>query len=245
MILELDVGNSRIKWRHFSSVHGETVLSGHTVELNEIPAMERDNGRFSRIRLASVRDLEKTARISKAMEERWGITPEVATVKSHCAGVSNSYKETEKMGVDRWLAMLAAFHRAGEACLVVDCGTALTVDMLDDKGHHLGGYIVPGLELSRKALLSNTGIRVDTAFRNDSITPGTFTESAIAGGTLAMLTALIEASVRRGSASARGTSHCFLTGGDATVLVQHLRLENCTLELAPDLVLDGLQFALP
>ncbi|MDP1069535.1 type III pantothenate kinase, partial [Klebsiella pneumoniae] len=77
-----------------------------------------------------------------------------------------------RMGVDRWLAMLAAWQRVGQSCWVVDCGSAITLDLLDAEGRHQGGYILPGLRLMQQSLLGNTAeVRVDRDVEHYSVAP--------------------------------------------------------------------------
>jgi len=72
-------------------------------------------------------------------------------------GVINAYATPNILGIDRWLAAVEAYHCAsGTACAVFDLGTAITMDVVDASGQHLGGYIVPGLSLMRESLLKNT-----------------------------------------------------------------------------------------
>ena len=87
----------------------------------------------------------------------WPDVAMVLPVATACGfGVKNAYPQPEKLGVDRWLNLLAA-HRyyPGQSC-IVDCGTAITLDVLAADGQHQGGLICPGLQLMKKALTANT-----------------------------------------------------------------------------------------
>src|SRR5690606_16101045 len=108
--------------------------------------------RVTRMLVASVRGDGFKKVFSSVMTEKWHLQPEFATVTASCAGVQNGYVVPEKLGVDRWLALLAAYTTAAGPCCVVDCGTTITVDFVDRTGRHRGGYIVPGLHLMRDAL---------------------------------------------------------------------------------------------
>ena len=147
------------------------------------------------------------------------------------------------MGVDRWLAMIAAFNRQKRACVVVDAGTALTIDLVADDGRHQGGYILAGLSLAVKALESNTGI----ALRNRNFSPlsgpGTSTEQAVLGGALNSTVSLI-LEVLGLLRCADSEAIAYLCGGDAELIARALRSRGehgFTVE--PDLVLDGLTYA--
>ena len=89
----------------------------------------------------------------------------------------------ESLGVDRWLALLAAHrHAPTEPLMVLDCGSAITLDLLVVGGRHLGGYIVPGLALMRSSLLSETaGVAVE-ALSSVTSCPGRDTSTAVGHG---------------------------------------------------------------
>ncbi|WP_417664805.1 type III pantothenate kinase [Pseudidiomarina sp.] len=79
----------------------------------------------------------------------------VNSVRSETAafGVKNSYSEPSNLGVDRWLAMLGAFDEQPKATVIIDAGTAITVDWVDEHGQHLGGWIAPGVNLMKTSVL--------------------------------------------------------------------------------------------
>jgi type III pantothenate kinase len=239
VILELDIGNSRIKWRTLAA-QGQPVARGHRsrrglpgeVSWGELlPAQG-----VRRMRVSNVAGPEVAAHLDRWARDTLGIVPEYARATVCIAGVTSGYREPEKLGVDRWLALLAAWHELGRACVVVDAGTAVTVDVLDGSGAHQGGYIVPGLTLMLDALLSGTsGVRL-SAGPVASLAAGTCTSDAVLQGCTAMTVALIE--------RARGGSELplVLTGGDAELLAPWLAAPSL---LRPELVLDGLGLALP
>ena len=97
---------------------------------------------------SGVKQLQMATRVSQMLiqqaQQLWGITPEVALVQRGVAGVKPSYSDLSRLGVDRWLAMLAAFSVTQSECVVMSAGSALTADWLDASGNHLGGVIAPG-----------------------------------------------------------------------------------------------------
>ena len=240
MILELDIGNSRIKWRTLSA-QGQPVARGHGSR-RDLPGGEVSwddllpaRG-IRRMRVANVAGPEVAVHLGRWARDALGIVPEYARATACIAGVASGYREPEKLGVDRWLALLAGWHELGRACAVVDAGTAVTIDVLDDSGAHQGGYIVPGLTLMLNALLSGTsGVRLD-AGPVVSLAAGNCTSDAVLRGCTAMTVALIER-VRSGS-----ELPLVLTGGDAGLLAPWLTAPSL---LRPELVLDGLALALP
>jgi type III pantothenate kinase len=137
--------------------------------------------------------------------------------------------------------MLAARAAAPSACLVVDCGTALTLDRVSAEGEHEGGFILPGLALMRRSLEENTRIRLDSSYVPGSIELGNSTDAAVYHGTLAAAVALIQvqwSELNQASTPAR----LVLTGGGAGELSRQLQAQAA--ETVPDLVLDGLQYAI-
>jgi type III pantothenate kinase len=239
MILELDIGNSRIKWRTLA--HGQRVAHGHRSR-RDLPGGEVPWGELlpaqgvRRIRVSNVAGPEVAAHLDRWARDVLGIVPEYARATARTAGVTSGYGEPEKLGVDRWLALLAAWQELDRACVVVDAGTAVTVDVLDGSGTHQGGYIVPGLTLMLNALLSGTsGVRL-SAGPVASLAAGNCTSDAVLQGCTAMTVALIERA-RSGS-----ELPLVLTGGDAELLAPWLAAPSL---LCPELVLDGLGLALP
>ena len=146
MILQLDMGNSATKWRLDST-------RGRLVEGSLLPALET---RPAAVWVASVADANREAELASEAKARWGLAPWFARSSAAACGVSNSYAEPERMGVDRWLAMIAAYQRiAGPVC-VIDAGSALTIDFVATDGRHRGGYILPGMAMMERSLLGET-----------------------------------------------------------------------------------------
>src|SRR5262249_50802807 len=84
------------------------------------------------------------------------INPEFVVVRAEQFGVRCAYADPSRLGVDRWVAVLAAHHLAPGAACVIDAGTAVTFDAVDARGQRLGGLILPGPRLLASALDRNT-----------------------------------------------------------------------------------------
>ena len=234
--LDLDIGNSRTKWR-FADASG-------SLKSPRIPTLADMAERPDRVRISAVAGVRE--RLTTTVEARFGVVPEFAEVGRELGGVTCCYNDPKRLGVDRWLAMVAAWQCAPGAVAVVDAGTAITVDLVDGEGQHQGGYIVPGIGLMRRSLAGETRdlpLPQPVARPDDGFPPpGKSTDAAIAGGTLAMPIGLVDAVLARFAASAQADITTFLCGGDAHLL--HGRLSSPT-RIAPNLVLDGLAIALP
>lgn len=245
-ILDLDMGNSRIKWRLGTSRGaGKPILQGVAENFQALFAALADR-QPARVRVSSVRRGEALKELTLEVRQSWNLDTEVAQVKRSWQGLSVAYADLARLGVDRWLAMLAAFRQVQASVVVVDCGTALTVDLVDDSGQHRGGYIVPGLGLAPRALTDNTGIRLESA-PAWAMTPGNSSEAAVYNGTLVMLVGLLEQVLgRQIPGLALGAEPALIfTGGDAALISSHMSGLPQETYFEPDLVLDGLAVALP
>jgi type III pantothenate kinase len=253
MILELDAGNTRIKWRlrqrNERNTHWFNVAEGFVNALERTPSVfielgkQLENlpvGNINRMLVASVRGEGFKTAFSSLMTEKWHLQPEFAVSSKQCCGVINAYADVGKLGVDRWLAMLAAYHRKGEACCIVDCGTAIKVDLVSKNGQHQGGYIVPGLQLLKDALATRSKALATDPAGWDETEPGTSTYSAVHNGILRCVLGFLR-DIHLQSMNCGVLYRWYLTGGDAVVLLPHLNWE---IQHEPDLVLDGLELAM-
>ncbi len=233
--LQIDLGNSSAKWR---LVNGSEVLA---------------RGRYSRddpasrdalldvapapvaIWVSSVADADRESQLAAMLRERWGVEPWFARTPASCAGLTNSYAEPQRMGVDRWLAMLGARGRNNGRLCVVDAGSALTIDLVDAGGRHEGGFIIPGARLMERALLLDTG-RV--RFEQDpqyNLAPGTSTAQAVRHGIALAQAGAVNLALARAGAPAPALFFC---GGDGALLRGLLGEPGV---FAADLVFEGLQ----
>lgn len=242
MILEIDAGNTSLKWRWRGSA------ANSACGLRQLEAAVAHAGRPDEVLVCNVRGEEFEAELAEWVAGKWELRPRFATVARACAGVTIQYPDPSRLGADRWLAMLAGFKSARGSCAIVDSGTALTIDLLDADGLHLGGYIMPGLEALRTALTRNTSIRLTPSDAAESAAPGNDTGAAVRNGTLFMLCSAVRAALERFEREHRPDEKgpmVILTGGDAALLDASLREEPGPggVLTVPDLVLDGLALA--
>lgn len=227
--LDIDMGNTRTKWRLDRSVGA--LPSPQLPDLNVAP---------SRVRVATV--LRNRDVLARTIADRYGVRPEFATTAHELAGVQCGYANPDRLGVDRWLAVVAAWRCCAGPAIVISVGTAATADFVDANGRHEGGHIAPGLRLLRVALDRETAdVRAKGWIRPCTL-PGTDTEAAVASGTFLMLLAFAEAAVKGFAARHGYGAEVFLTGGDADLLAERLSVP---VRCEPHLVLDGLEIALP
>jgi type III pantothenate kinase len=147
--------------------------------------------------------------------------------------VRNSYDLPERLGADRWAALIGARGQLSTACLVVCAGTATTVDWLDAGGTFRGGLILPGVDLMRASLARNTAQLplADGHFRYEPRN----TMDAIVSGCMHAQVGAIERMFAK--IAAEPGAVCLLTGGAAQSIVPLL---NIPFRLTENLILDGL-----
>lgn len=245
MILEVDCGNSFIKWRIFQPELGLSVAAGVVCSCVELVAgVSAYRKLLIRARLVSVRSDRETETFCDELSRALGIAISRAIPARMLGGVLNGYQDHTRLGLDRWLAIVAAYRMKRKAALVLDLGTAVTADLVADNGVHLGGYIAPGMSLLRHELQAHTQrVRYDQSSAADAVRkmlPGTSTVEAVERGCLIMLRAFVDAQI----ASARGLLgdevEVFTTGGDSELITDMPGIHH-----VPDLVFRGLAVACP
>jgi len=157
---------------------------------------------------------------------------------THAFGVTNSYDIPKKLGVDRWLAFLAAYKEALSPVVVIDIGTAMTVDLVDANGHHLGGWINPGFRLMNLALTEHTALVRGGGHHGEELSFGTNTKEGVQNGCRAALAGTVLYAIEKAKSKFEGvTPTLYLTGGGTN----HLPPEIKKLGIyRPHLVLEGL-----
>lgn len=148
--------------------------------------------------------------------------------------LTNSYAKPETLGVDRWLAMLGAQqHYPDTELLVVDAGTALTIDHLSASGQHQGGWIVPGIHMQQKAVTNYTARVFNRDQQQFQLAFAQDTASCLQNGVFAAILAVI-----RQANQLMPHAKMLITGGDAAVLMPFL--EDLPIEIEPLLIFRGM-----
>lgn len=247
MILELDCGNSLIKWRIISG-EGLACFADGVADSDEtlLAALLRiDNLHLAHCRLVSVRSDLETASLVDLIKEAFPIEVCCASPMKELAGVRNGYEDYARLGLDRWLAVVGAFRMCSGACVVLDLGTAVTADFVSAEGVHLGGYICPGLPLMRNQLRTHTRrIRYDDAAAEaaiQSMQPGRSTAEAVERGCALMLQGFVLTQLQVAQEFLGNDFTVYLTGGDALLVRDALPQAR----LVSDLVFVGLAEACP
>jgi type III pantothenate kinase len=244
MTLLVDIGNTRIKWatllegelvRRGSAVHRDSVDAAVTALAAELPAR-------SSVIASNVAGEHMDERLRALAAMRPGTSLTLVTPSAERFGVRCAYAEPRKLGVDRWVAVLAAYHAARGAACAIDAGTAVTFDAVDATGMHLGGLIFPSAPLLAAALDRNTSNIGSTA-----ATPavargldllGRSTDAAVGHAAWLALSSALDRAVATVERALGARPLVYLTGGDADALRGWLETR---VELRADLVLEGLK----
>lgn len=247
MILELDCGNSLIKWRVLgvdAGIHSGGIVESAGDLLSAIANV--GCGQLDACRLVSVRSDIETRELVASIEQAFAVPVLSAAPQRMLGGVRNGYEEHLRLGLDRWLALVGAYQlSAGSNCLILDLGTAVTSDFVAASGEHLGGYICPGVPLMRSQLRTHTRrIRYDDAaaeVAQASLAPGRSTVEAVERGCSLMLRGFVLTQLEMARERWGDDFAVYLTGGDASLVRQILPGAH----LVSDLVFIGLALACP
>jgi len=236
MKLLCDLGNSRLKW-----AYGDGALSGFgwgayggeedfALKLALVPRPKA----IAAISVAS----RHSARFQGFCETHWQVVPTWYRACREGFGVRSLYEPPDALGVDRFAALVGARTRFGARALcVVDCGTAITVDAIDNEGIFQGGAIFPGMATAAAALAGAAERLTTVDFAGEISAVGRGTVGAVKGGILLGTAGAIDRLLDEQKAMLRTAVLVVLTGGDAHGLAPYLRHPH---EIAPHLTLEGL-----
>ncbi len=238
MKLLIDLGNTRLKWAFWD---GAALHSGGAVA----HAGERPldfNCLWQQIHgadaawVASVAAPALDAQLTQSLRARGIHATQFVHSSAQACGVRNAYAQPERLGIDRFLSLIAVHAHAPEPTVIAGCGTALTLDALAADGTHLGGLIAPAPDLMRDALLGHTARLGDVASAR-IVERADNTADAVESGCWLAAAALIERFVAR-SAQDFGTAPALvLSGGGAPRLAGLVALPS---RIDAELVLRGL-----
>ncbi|MCK5876669.1 MAG: type III pantothenate kinase, partial [Candidatus Marithrix sp.] len=168
----------------------------------------------------------------------WLCKPHFVKTNKYECGVKNGYKNPKQLGVDRWLALIGAHGlKTGTNLCILDCGSAITIDILTANGQHLGGVITPGLRMMQTALAQNTYELTDCNRTLIKFSLANETGDGIILGTSYAVLGLLEHVMRELDEQ----PELILTGGDAIAIEPFL---SRNYQYIPDLVLQGLKTVL-
>jgi type III pantothenate kinase len=238
MKLLLDLGNTRLKW---ALQQGDGWLAQGSVAWDEpvegvLSEAWSTAPPLMAIYGASVVDAAREKQLAACVASAFRAEVTWLRTPASACGVRNAYAEPQRLGVDRFLAMVAAYADGHAPCVLASVGTALTLDALTADGRHLGGLIAPGPQLMQQSLLDATA-RVRPERPGEILELADNTADAVASGCWQAAAALVERFATRMAGRLGGTSTLILGGGDAARLAPLLSLPA---QLSHDGVLRGL-----
>lgn len=253
MNLLFDIGNSTLKWAWLEEETPSTLNMGEQIPWpgqsdHVIDSLKKcfsaDRLRQAQCHVANVGPRPALYPLLKALENLCGRYPRLHFSEPACCGVRNGYQDFSQLGVDRWLGLIAARRMSKRSqVMIVDAGTALTIDLLDGS-QHMGGLITPGTDMMTRCLQHNTA-NLAHALRQQmpSSTSGTeglgrTTQEAITAGVHYMTAAYLQTLHADLQARFQSAPSVILTGGQASFLQTLLRLPHT--RHVPNLVLEGL-----
>jgi type III pantothenate kinase len=233
-ILAIDAGNSRIKW----GVHEDDSWAAQGWVATARPARLSREWRRLKVPDAIIAANVAGARVARALgaaARRFRRPIRFVRSTAVQGGVRSGYADPHQLGADRWAALIGAWHLHRGPCVVVNAGTTVTVDALDGSGVFLGGMIVAGAELMRKALAQNTA-RLRPRPGRFAFFPSS-TADAIESGAVNALAGAVERMVRFMRHAGQAPPLTVVSGGAAPLIAPQL---NGVVEVVDNLVLEGL-----
>ncbi len=242
-VLLVDIGNTRVKWARFANGRLQkqraAAHAGWRAQDFAEKLLARARG-MERIIVASVGGERLDRRLSAAAHRVIGVAPQFVVTTRHLGGVTTAYAQPWRLGVDRIAAAIGA-HRIARrrAVCVVDVGTAMTIDLIDARGRHVGGAIIPGPGLMVGSLLRSTSgiLRRSGGKAGSRSLFARDTRAGIEQGALYAAAAVVDRAVAEARRALGSSPLVLLTGGAAPAIHPLIRSAHSSI---PDLVLRGL-----
>ena len=223
MILLVDIGNSRTK---YATMTGSDLQPGKAIDNSEtFDALFEKVTKPNAVYVSCVGSDALYESLVIWVEQQWGCQTIRLTTQLHCGKVVNGYRQPDRLGVDRWAALVGAYQLVEGAVLVIDCGTACTADLIDQDGRHLGGALMPGVRLLQRSLQTGTAAIKSEAIADAGLGWGQDTASCIALGIESGLLGFIEKMKLQAERSVGQSVAVLLTGGDAPTLRERLEFD--------------------
>jgi type III pantothenate kinase len=242
--LALDVGNTRLKWALYAApMPGAATLAHGAVFLEAIDSLAEGPWRDLPMPSSMLGSVVAGEGIRRRVEEQldiWDVEPRWVVSGASACGVVNGYDHPNRLGVDRWVALIGARHRilargAPRPALVVMVGTAVTVDALDTEGRFLGGLILPGFGLMLRALeMGTAGLKAPTG---EAVDFPTNTSDALMSGGSDSIAGAVERMYRKLLKRTGQEPALIMSGGAAVKLAS---ISDLRFETVETLIFDGL-----
>lgn len=243
MLVLIDIGNTRLKWATANATRLKargalttaSVIAGADVP-HELKLASREQD--VQVWISCVASSE----VIKALKSGWFSLLDadqinIVSVTDYAANVSNCYADINRLGVDRWIAAIGARGLIDQGDLIViDAGTAVTVDWVDHQNRFQGGAILPGPALMHDALVGRTA-GIESEFQKPSTIVGKTTSECVNSGVAYGLVGAVQRVVTEMQNTINRPAQLCLTGGAADFLGSEMSIET---HHYPELVLQGL-----
>ncbi len=251
MLATIDIGNSRLKaalWRGGDII--DTVAMDYDRAGGDMPHQLMQfvqlplfaEHAIQRILTACVAGEAVERALTEAARQAAMPAPEFFRTSAACCGIRHAYAEPAQHGVDRWAALIGGRKLCDDALCVISVGTAVTVDLLSADNRHLGGRIMPGLNLMKTALQQTAGVQ---QIDGELVRFASNTADAVSSGAHYMLQAAILQAMEDAEKQLDGNMRTFLTGGQAqrvyAALQNQMQFDVAATSVQPHLVMHGLQ----
>ncbi len=237
-MLLMDLGNSRAKLALLNNTEDFISVDNSDLTADAIIAAFPDDLDDTGITVCSVRDESFNRGIVSELQDH-DIAVNLLTWSDLEPYLKTAYETRQSLGLDRQVAMLGAMSMSPGPALVLDLGTASTIDALDANGTHLGGVIFPGYDLQLEALLAGTEDIVVKEKTNKAEVFPLSTADAVFSGTLQAWRGGVWSIHESMIKSMSKEVNTYVTGGQAPLLEVH---KNDNIFVVPELVLKGIQF---
>lgn len=238
MIL-FDCGNSQVKGQYWRNGHmQESCFQAYEEGWEKSLSSWIETQGASHCYLSSVLDSVRQEKLQVVLTHHFGKSVTCFTPEAEALGVVNGYTQPGQLGVDRWLALLGAAGLVDDDCMIIDAGSAITLDLLRADGEHLGGAILPGCSTSLddfKRIFSHIDFAAPEI--TDTERPGSSTAAAIQIDYPQSSIEALSDLMKRWSACLNGNPTILLAGGDAYRVQRALEP---TSRIVPDLVFRGM-----
>ena len=238
MFLTVNIGNTNISFGVFD---GDRIANHGRVPIKEAPSLTTHIGdaRFNRIGVASVAP-SLTDRVIAMLAIHYN-SPVLLTGRDLPYGMETQYDDPATLGADRLLNAIAAFARTNAATIVADVGTAITVDLVSERGTFCGGTIAPGPDTMLRSLYDRTELLPDVDLQEAPSPVGHSTEEAARSGVFWGTVGMVERLVQKITAERSEPARVLVTGGNGEWVARELSV---TAEFVPALTLEGIAILL-
>ena len=237
MYLLIDIGNTRIKWQQRND---KDILLTDSILVEEF--MDIDFSSIKSIDKIIVSNVNHSVVLDKLKEILSKFKcPIIETTPISNEYLINDYEDHKTLGIDRWLTALGAWKLYQRPLLVINAGTAITIDLVEldkeSKAHFKGGMILPGVAISL-AVLNNSTNLIDTEI-GKSHYPSLNTKDAVTTGIMTSIQGAVNLVCKKLPSSLP----ILLTGGDANLIFEQAQDDwKSRIKLEGDLIFEGLMF---